>query len=414
MLSTLRKVFSVSGHEICTPCYTEVMKNETDCLIMRTEAQNEDSEDEFADAMEELKELVQDMINPTERDVMKDLSQEGNESKFSSKENQSTEMFGQQCSPNHTNSVKLIYQKPVPRFSSDCLSSNENDLEDWETNFSDGEEYLGGIEKTTENGDIEGFAQVNEVGKIEGRVNNKHVDDENTSESEEPIDEFPKKRSTRLKYKPIVCPIESCWMFVSVSELVKHFAFDHPKIPRSVLRSNQTATVFVSNEYVQSGIVKQVKIFIIKSFNGDTNEDCDYFVLNVTKQCFGGKQGSLTSLLEDKILVWVSEIKFSMVPYDVKIRAVTRGRFMRGEHALTLRNKTQGQSVSHFSPGYDKEFVVSRSQPSYFGPVSTHQDPLAVFQYGHCLVIPMSIFDGFTEDCAKGFDLTLTFSFAEH
>lgn len=53
---------------------------------------------------------------------------------------------------------------------------------------------------------------------------------------------------------------------------------------------------------------------------------------------------------------------------------------------------------------------ISLSRLTFLGPVVTnHQEPLAVFQNGDCLVIPMTVFDCF-KDYADGFDVNITFS----
>ncbi|XP_026675881.1 uncharacterized protein LOC103524794 [Diaphorina citri] len=169
-----------------------------------------------------------------------------------------------------------------------------------------------------------------------------------------------------LKYKPIVCPLNSCYKFVSVSGLITHFKFDHPQIPIQMTACNDPVSFFVQSSVIESKNIVNEKIFVI---DADSHEDSGYFALNITKQCFAET---------DMLLIWVSEIKLNSIQYLYKIQAKNNDN--------------------------DRGKVVS-----YFGPVTNHQDPLAVFQNGDCLVIPMTVFDSF-KDYADGFDVTITFT----
>ncbi|KAI5749955.1 hypothetical protein M8J76_011738 [Diaphorina citri] len=337
-----------SGHEICGPCYTEVML-EKELLSGNLDLESDDenceiSEEEYEDAL----------------GVEDDDSEEGNEDRdifeccksIKSKDSLRMVQLKQPGSmrphtfEDSTDELKAMKLRPPEHKKSfiDMISrksglnisyvSNSDDPEDQKSDYS---------EEIEENEILEEVFKKNSISSLDSV-----------------------RSGASLKYKPIVCPLNSCYKFVSVSGLITHFKFDHPQIPIQMTACNDPVSFFVQSSVIESKNIVNEKIFVI---DADSHEDSGYFALNITKQCFAET---------DMLLIWVSEIKLNSIQYLYKIQAKNNDN--------------------------DRGKVVS-----YFGPVTNHQDPLAVFQNGDCLVIPMTVFDSF-KDYADGFDVTITFT----
>ncbi|KAL1464829.1 hypothetical protein WDU94_004442 [Cyamophila willieti] len=354
---------SSSGHEICSPCHTEaLLENNLELESDSDEESIEDSEEEYEDAMGleegdeedpektdmfECYEMYQSSANINQnrpgsmrphtfggaekkRNILMFGCGGGTDEKDGLTDDSNDELrITKLRPPEHKKSfIDMITQKLGMNISYN--SSNEDDLEDPKSEYSD---------EVEENEILEEVFKKNSICSFDSG----------------------KSGASSVKFKTIVCPLESCLKYVSVSELVQHVLLHHPKISLENVECNETVSFFVEGSSIRTQKITHEKIFVI---DNESSEDTAYFVFNITRQYFEDM---------DMILIWISKIKTNTVQYLCKVRA---------------RN--------------------AENERSYFGPISNHQDPLVVFQNGDCLVIPITFFENFKE---KEDDLALNITF---
>lgn len=204
-------------------------------------------------------------------------------------------------------------------------------------------------------------------------VDLKSVDSSNASEENEILEEVYKNSSTssldsdRSSPRTIACPVESCGKLVSDADLMIHFKLKHREIPLHRLMSKETLSFFVECSWIESQELATIAR-IIAVTDAESNERAEYFALNISKQ--------LSEDLPSPFL-WLSEIKSNLSINVYRIQANNFGNESGQVH-------------------------------SYIGPISKHQDRLAIFQNYEGLLIPMAAYESF-KDFANGFSVTLTF-----